>query len=332
MGIFEFALKGNYKRFYNDLKEISKKNGKPAWFMFLDTALMTVLLGSGLQDYLNYRFYEKSFAERKTYVTIGSLDKATEILGNIKWSSFISNKLSFHKNYGKFTKREYFNVNEDSFENFEKFLDRHAAFVYKPQIGLGGHEVTRVVTAEITDRKAFYEQAKEYKACIEELVVQHPDWEKLAPGSINTLRVMTGAVDGRSWLIFSAARLGTGKTIADNFHQGGSAVMIDMEKGILVGNAYDKKLHEHETSRTGIKFDGYQVPYWDQIKEMTLEAALVNDEIHLVGWDVAITPNGPLIIEGNRACGFDLVQVLLKKGTQYMLDDLLEEVRKAKAK
>lgn len=65
---------------------------------------------------------------------------------------------------------------------------------------------------------------------------------------------------------------------------------------------------------------------------MVLEAALVNDKVNLVGWDVAISKNGPLIIEGNRAPGFDLVQILLKKGTKYMLDDLLQEVKEGKLK
>ena len=101
MGLISFALKGNYGRYYNDLKELSKKNGKPAWWMFLDTALCTLLLGSGLQDYLNYEFHSKKFKERRTYVSVGYLDKVTPIIANIKWSPYMSNKLNFHKNYGK---------------------------------------------------------------------------------------------------------------------------------------------------------------------------------------------------------------------------------------
>lgn len=123
-----------------------------------------------------------------------------------------------------------------------------------------------------------------------------------------------------------------GKTIADNFHQGGKGVLVDIETGKLVGNGIDKKLNESKNSITNIKFDGFQIPYWEEIKEMVLEAALVNDKVNMVGWDVAISKNGPLIIEGNRGPGFDLVQVLLKKGTKYMLDDLLEEVKNSEIK
>lgn len=107
---------------------------------------------------------------------------------------------------------------------------------------------------------------------------------------------------------------------------------MDIESGKLVGNGIDKKLNESEKSITGIKFDGFKIPYWKKIKEMVLKAALVNDKVNLVGWDVAISKNGPLIIEGNRGPGFDLVQILLKKGTKYMLDDLLQEVKEGELK
>jgi glutathione synthase/RimK-type ligase-like ATP-grasp enzyme len=64
------------------------------------------------------------------------------------------------------------------------------------------------------------------------------------------------------------------------------------------------------------------------VKELVLEAALVNDQIHFVGWDVALTPNGPLLIEGNRGPGFDIVQVLTNKGMKPMLEELVNEVER----
>lgn len=331
MGMIQYALEGNYGRFYNDLKNLSKVTGKPAWLMFLDTALCTLTLGSGLQDYLNYEFYNKSFKERATYVTIGFMDRITPEIANIKYSPFISNKANFHKNYGKYSRRDFFDP-EGSFEDFEKFLARNEVFVLKPQIGACGHGVQKVVTAEIEDRKAFFEKAREQQAHMEQLIIQHPDWAAMAPGSVNTLRVITGAADGQSWLIYAGARFGSGKSFADNFHQGGCGVLVDMETGKLSGKAINKLRQELDCSATGIPFDGCPVPYWEEIKAMVLEAALVCDDIHLVGWDVAICEDGPMIVEGNRGSGFDLIQMTMHKGTKYMLEDLLKKVRAAKNK
>ena len=325
MGVISFALQGNYKRFYNDLKELSKTTHKPAWFMFLDTAVCTLRYGSGLQDYLNFKFYEKKHTQRKTYVSVGYLDQVITKLSNIKWSPYISNKTNFHKNYGKYTRRDFFDP-DGGYEAFEAFLERNPVFIYKPQIGQCGEGIAKIVTAEIEDRKAFFDKAMESKACLEELVKQHPAWEALCPGCVNTLRVITGAAKGQSWLLFAATRVGSGTGVADNFHMGGSAALIDMETGKLTGTGLDKKLNEHEYSATGIRYDGYAVPFWEEIKQLCLEAALVNDQIHFIGWDVAITPDGPLLIEGNRGSGFDLPQVLAKRGLKDMLQNLVAKV------
>ena len=325
MGFISFALQGNYKRFYGDLKELSKTTHKPAWFMFLDTAVCALRYGSGLQDYLNFQFYNKKHAQRKTYVSVSYLDKAITKLSNIKWSPYISNKTNFQKNYNAFTRRDFFDP-DTGFEGFEAFLQRNPVFIYKPQIGQCGEGVAKLEVAKIPDIKAFYEEAVAKKACLEELVVQHPAWEALCPGCVNTMRVITGAAKGQSWLIFAATRVGSGTSVADNFHMGGSAVLIDMETGKLTGNGIDKKLNEHECSATGVRYDGYQVPFWEEIKKLCLDAALVNDQIHFVGWDVAVTPNGPLLIEGNRGSGFDLPQVLAKRGLKDMVDTLIARV------
>lgn len=325
MSILSFALRGNYAGFYNELKEISKLTGKSALVMFADTALSTLVFGSGLQDYLNYEFYEKSYKERSSYVTIGNMAKAYKKLAPIKYADFISNKVNFNKNYAQFTKRDFLSC-DNSFDEFEQFLAKHPTFVKKPLQGCGGAEVTKMTSSEISDKKDFYEHLKAKEFFLEELIIQHEAWATLSPNSTNTLRVMTEAFDNSAKIIFAAARIGSGKSITDNFHQGGMGVLVDLETGELTGNGVDKKLNESETSVSGIKFDGFVIPYWDEIKQMVIQAALVNDNIHIVGWDVAITPNGPLLIEGNRGPGFDLVQMLLKKGTKYMLDDAMAKV------
>ena len=90
-----------------------------------------------------------------------------------------------------------------------------------------------------------------------------------------------------------------------------------------------KDLEESERhSTSGVKFDGFKIPYWDEIKQMVCEAAMVNPDVKVVGWDVAISNKGPLLIEANRRPGFDLVQVLENKGTKYMLEEVKKNSKK----
>ena len=82
----------------------------------------------------------------------------------------------------------------------------------------------------------------------------------------------------------------------------------------------DKDNNEYECHPlTGYRFDGFQIPNFEIVKKTVLEAALVNPNIHVVGWDVAVTEDGCTFIEGNRRPGFDLVQVLYNKGKKDIM-------------
>ncbi|MDD2518314.1 MAG: sugar-transfer associated ATP-grasp domain-containing protein [Bacilli bacterium] len=327
MELISFALRGNYKRFYNDLKVLSKKNGKSPFLMFGDTVLSTIFFGSGMQDYLNYRFYERSWKERKEYATIGYLSKFYEKAANIKYAPFISTKTNFFKNYSEFTKRDMYDP-EDGYDKFLEFIKKHKVFIKKPTIGLGGDRITKVETKKIKNNKKFYKELKEEKMYLEEFIIQNKEWGKINPGSVNTIRVMTSAINGKVDIFFMAARIGNGDSVVDNFHAGGLSTLIDIEKGELKGPGYTKKLEKSDMHPlTKVVIDGYKIPYFDEIKEMVTKAALVNDKIHVVGWDVAITDKGPLIIEGNRGPGWDLVQILLNKGGKYMLRKIKKEMK-----
>lgn len=326
MDLLRFALAGNYKRFYGDLKKLGKEKHKSPILMFIDTALSTIIVGGGLQDYLNYRFYEKSWKERKKYVTIGYQAKFYEKVANVKYAPFFSRKTNFMKNFSKYTKRDWYGP-EMEYEKLEQFLNNNKVFILKPIIGLGGADVQKIKTDSIKNRQDFYNHLKTEKMFVEEFIVQDPTWGKISPNSVNTIRVMTSVVAGKAKIFFAAARIGNGSCVADNFHSGGMAVLIDLETGKLVGNGFNKKLEEFKKHPvTKIKIDGYQIPFWKELKEMTLEASLVNEDVNVVGWDVAITKEGPVIVEGNRGPGWDLVQILLKKGTKYMLEDVKKEM------
>ena len=114
----------------------------------------------------------------------------------------------------------------------------------------------------------------------------------------------------------------------DNFHKGGMGVNVDTRVGKLKGEAIDKDLnHFKKHPLTNIYFNNYELPYWKETKELVLKAALVNQNIQVVGWDVAITKKGPVLVEGNRRPGFDIVQVLSDRGRMDIIYHVLNNRR-----
>jgi hypothetical protein len=130
-------------------------------------------------------------------------------------------------------------------------------------------------------------------------------------------------------ILYAALRVGNGINEVDNFHSGGMGVAIDTKNGKLKGNAIDKDLNvykKHPVSK--VYFDKFELPFWKETKELVLKCALINQNIKVVGWDVAITKTGPVLVEGNRRPGFDLVQVLSKKGRKDIIYHVMNELNK----
>ena len=59
---------------------------------------------------------------------------------------------------------------------------------------------------------------------------------------------------------------------------------------------------------TGVRFEGFEIPFFNEAVDLCKRAAMVVPQVQYVGWDVAITPSGPVIIEGNSFTGYDMPQ------------------------
>ena len=73
---------------------------------------------------------------------------------------------------------------------------------------------------------------------------------------------------------------------------------------MMSGNVYadaidraDNIYSKHPIS--GKEIVGFKVPMFHDAVELVKECAKVVPEVQYIGWDVAISQNGPLIIEGN---------------------------------
>ena len=58
----------------------------------------------------------------------------------------------------------------------------------------------------------------------------------------------------------------------------------------------------------GLVFEGFEIPFFKEAVEMAKDLHSKLYRIHSIGWDIAITPDGPVFIEGNSLWEISLIQ------------------------
>jgi hypothetical protein len=136
---------------------------------------------------------------------------------------------------------------------------------------------------------------------VQQRIVQHEAMARLHPSSLNTVRFITVRVQGRAQLFsLPLLRTGVAGSVIDNGNQGGIQLFADPATGVLRDPGY--KLRGGTFTRhpdTGVEFAGFRIPDYHAAVELVRR---VHDDLpglHSVGWDVAFTAAGPLVLEGN---------------------------------
>lgn len=326
MGMLEYALGAGYRRFYDNLSRVAAQTGKKRLPMMIDAACCAVIYGSGLTDYLNYEFYRRSGRERRRYVTIRTQDRFYRKVSPPQFKTVFTVKPNFLRAFSAYTRRSFFDPAEGDVEALSRFLAENEVFMEKPIDGLGGHGVRKVSAAEVGDAAEYRRRLEENRLFVEQYIRQHESLAALCLRSVNTLRIVTSSADGTPNIVFAGLRVGNGNADVDNFHGGGMVVSVDPESGRLCGEGVDKALNRFRAHPvSGVVFDGYPLPYWEEVRRMVCDASRIEPRITVIGWDVALTPDGPVLVEGNRRPGFDIIQVACGRGRRDIVDRVLSD-------
>jgi hypothetical protein len=137
---------------------------------------------------------------------------------------------------------------------------------------------------------------------LEEYVEQHPDMALLNATSVNTLRIVTFVKDRTVHVLARVLKIGSGGDV-DNFSAGGMYTMLDTH-GVALYAAFDRHDAMHTVHPlSGTSIVGFHVPRFSEVVDLVSRAALELTDVAYVGWDVAVTPKGPIIIEANYNTG-----------------------------
>lgn len=140
------------------------------------------------------------------------------------------------------------------------------------------------------------------KTCvIQEYLKQHSEMGEIFSGSVNTIRIVTLMASNCKVLFLGAfVRFGVDNAFIDNTSQGGIAVGIDIENGKLKEYGYDFNSRKHFVHlSSGIKFRDRKIPMWNSVMEIAKKTQNYFNYFKLLGHDIAIKEDGPVIIELN---------------------------------
>jgi Sugar-transfer associated ATP-grasp len=149
---------------------------------------------------------------------------------------------------------------------------------------------------------------------IQPRLINHPSLADISNDALSTVRVFTIRNEqGQPEVTNVAFRMAVGNnSVVDNFHQGGLAAAVNMVTG-EIEQASDIGLKPAMGWRdihpvSGVQFKGRVLPDWQGVLELSRKAHDVFPGRIMVGWDVAMLPDGPMIIEGNGKPDLDIHQ------------------------
>lgn len=304
------------------LRESSIKAKRPKIVHYTDFLLSMLIHGSTLDDFITFEFYNKGYKEKKAYLTGRKQHKFLDKVNNKNKTDIFVDKIKFAENFSDYLGREMFVLNLDgnNVDKAKSWLSNKNVVFAKPSKGIHGNGVTKLIVKNNTEEIIKY-CLRNNLDIIEEAIIQHKDLNFLYPDSINTVRFMTYVVNGEAKVIGASLRLGNGGYV-DNAAAGGVFASINIGSGKVDSVAFNRKGEKYKTHPiTNNTIKGFQVPFWEKIVELGKKAALEIPEVGCVGWDIAISVKGPLLIEANDRWGRFVWQLPAEKGLYHLIKE-----------
>ncbi len=169
-------------------------------------------------------------------------------------------------------------------------------------------EMAEEIVADYPDGYAFQSVAE-----------QHSELTKRVGPALATLRFVTVIEDNHPYSLYSVWKLPGENAMADNTWQPGSLMCgMNIESGavescILGSGPGQESVDTHPI--TGEQITGFEIPYFEESKKLVETAHSIFPVNSMLGWDVGITEDGPVLIECNHNPAHEFLQTVTGRPT-----------------
>ena len=270
-------------------------------------------------EYARFEFANKKQEQRRSYipdfeeVSICKWTKGHNILPDSKYDRY--------RMFSKYFLRKVLCIsyNNDVTEiAYSEFLSSLNKIVCKPLKGTKGHGIS-IIDSNLVPTLSEFRRRFLGDYLVEEAIQQGDELGMFHPGSINTVRFVTGMDrHGRFRNIFALARIGQGDSIVDN----GLVAMIDIVGGVISTDAFRGTTRYSVHPDTNVQFRGHKIPEWEKLCTLVRDIHTEHPGQMVFGFDLAWTKKGWDLVEVNPAPSFDSYQQLTGEGIRPYLKEI----------
>lgn len=331
-----FLIKTDYADLAASIRCAAKK-GHSRFRLLAEMIFCSLRYGSSFVDYFNFQFYRKGAEEKAAYATMGLMYDFHRRVNDPMRVAEVDDKRKFAENFSSFCRQPHI-FRQDEWDRVEAFVlsRRGKKIVLKDPAGTAGREV-KVLKVDWKGDSTFFTDpdGKRWSLdflrarspiYIEDYVIQHSAIHHISPSGLNTVRVITLLTSEQVDVLGAVFRISVNCPV-DNYSAGNIAAEVDTETGLILTGGIRKRstcdVYHDKHPVTGSPIKGITIPHWDKVVVMVKEAAIVVPEVRSVGWDVAITEDGPLLIEGNSKWNKDTWQIPAGYGKIHLISKYL---------
>lgn len=187
-----------------------------------------------------------------------------------------------------------------------------------------------MVNRSVITKNEFYKKISGGKFILQPRISTHAAIRKLNGTALNSTRIVTIRNGADIEYLGGFQTLATGDAEIDSWSRGAVYVGIDPVNNCLLDKGYYSPQYRGGAVVTahpdsGIVFRGCPVPFLNESVELCLKAHRFFYFNFIIGWDVVITDDGPLILEANEKPGMNAVQII-DGGLKKKIDELAGKV------
>ena len=316
------------KDFLKLIRFVIKEKGISYLSLCADILYSAIRYNISFMDYFSYKLYNISSKEREEYMGSGAMYEYQLKMNPKKSREVLHNKIEFLKRFADCAGRNWATLEmlrNDPGKAQQLLCNSTGKVVAKYSKGQSGRQVEVLDARLLSSALLIQKMEMLHYDLVEEYIEQHHSLMQLSPSAVNTVRIVTQLYKGEIIVITSRLRISVNCSV-DNASVGNIVVPLDTLTGRVTGPGIYADITKPDEFRhpvTGIDFIGFQVPHWEDCVQLVKKAALRIPENRSIGWDIAVTSNKPVLIEGNHNWHYLVLQMPEKKGYRKMLEQYL---------